>query len=520
MLKHFLKFLVPTLSLLCVGYGLLLFNQAFTLKKAYINTGKFHTQLMEQAIQDGLNNIYLDLQNLYDSRQFTQYINKPGPTRKMATENRFLSFMNDRPFYDQVRYINAKGQEVIRIDNQENGPIVIKKDQLQNKALRYYFREAIQLNEGALYQSVLDLNVENGDIETPFKPMLRLALATFNEAKEKTGILILNYRAANLLNRLDAFKTDNNIRVWMLNQNGYWLKHHDPSQEWGFLLNTAHNFFDEHGETAKQVFAQSSGNFSNADGLYSFKTIYPKRLILNFSEINSVNRFWKIIEFVPANHYSFLSVVKNSNDTFWVFLILCSLSSIGCWYLAKFQLQYQQSVEKLQVAATHDELTGLPNRKLLEDRSELAIASAKRNKTKIGILYIDLNGFKPVNDQLGHAIGDLALIEVAKRLNESVRQTDTVARLGGDEFIVMTGPVHSLDEVKVVAEKVQDCLKQPYELGSETVNIGASIGVGLYPDHGDFLDHVIREADKAMYQAKKMGHTAITYVIEKGHPRI
>lgn len=155
--------------------------------------------------------------------------------------------------------------------------------------------------------------------------------------------------------------------------------------------------------------------------------------------------------------------------------------------------------------AHFDQLTGLPNRTLLLDRLNQAISSSSRASRKISLLFIDLDGFKPVNDTYGHNTGDRLLKEVAGRLISCLRDGDTAARLGGDEFVVML-PESDLDRAQAVANRILGTLKITYEFGKKSIsNISASIGIAEYPANADELDALLAAADKAMYVAKKSG---------------
>ncbi|MHB1924632.1 MAG: diguanylate cyclase domain-containing protein, partial [Acidimicrobiales bacterium] len=160
---------------------------------------------------------------------------------------------------------------------------------------------------------------------------------------------------------------------------------------------------------------------------------------------------------------------------------------------------------RLAHAATHDPLTGLSNRIHFADRLEHAVAVAAREKRKIGLLYIDLDRFKEVNDGFGHHYGDEVLIELGRRLSAVVRETDTVARLGGDEFAVLLCHPSSLEESVVVARRAIDSLSRPLRVGSQELSFRASIGVAQWPEQGPGPDDLLRRADGAMYLAKQAG---------------
>lgn len=161
--------------------------------------------------------------------------------------------------------------------------------------------------------------------------------------------------------------------------------------------------------------------------------------------------------------------------------------------------------ECIRHLATHDTLTGLPTRSLLMDRLLSAVANARRNKTKVAVMFIDLDSFKMVNDTLGHESGDYVLVETAARLRSCVREVDTVARIGGDEFLIVLSDVRDKAGVSKVAKKVIDEVAKPYKLELLEPAIGVSIGIALYPDHGDDTKTLIKMADQAMYKIKRQG---------------
>jgi diguanylate cyclase (GGDEF)-like protein len=170
--------------------------------------------------------------------------------------------------------------------------------------------------------------------------------------------------------------------------------------------------------------------------------------------------------------------------------------------LYKELAQYSRAQQEL---ALHDALTGLPNRRLLEDRIETALQHAARSHTKAAIMYLDLDGFKAINDTYGHAYGDEILKMVSQRLLASSRKEDTVARLGGDEFMVVLGEIHSLADAQGPAAKLVEVLSEPFFINDLTLRLSASIGISIYPDDAESVDALISIADYALYEAKRSG---------------
>ncbi len=165
----------------------------------------------------------------------------------------------------------------------------------------------------------------------------------------------------------------------------------------------------------------------------------------------------------------------------------------------------QEMTREMSYLAQHDILTKLPNRMLLKDRLSQAIAASHRNGTQLAVLFLDLDGFKHINDSLGHAIGDKLLQSVARRLPECVRHSDTVSRQGGDEFIVLLSEIKQAQDASITARKILNALTVPHDIDQYSLRITASIGVTTYPEDGQEAEILIKNADMAMYQAKEEG---------------
>jgi len=189
----------------------------------------------------------------------------------------------------------------------------------------------------------------------------------------------------------------------------------------------------------------------------------------------------------------------------------------GVAKLAEIVIQHREMYEQLEFQATRDPLTDLPNRRLFQDRLEQAILRARRNKEKVAVLLIDLDRFKQVNDLLGHRVGDALLREVAKRAGGCLRKSDTLSRMGGDEFTVLLDSVESVDGAEQALRRIAEALQAPLTILDHKITVSASIGLSVYPEHGEDPATLLRNADLAMYRAKGRGKNGWqTYVPELG----
>jgi diguanylate cyclase (GGDEF)-like protein len=167
---------------------------------------------------------------------------------------------------------------------------------------------------------------------------------------------------------------------------------------------------------------------------------------------------------------------------------------------------------ELHFLANHDALTGLPSLRLCKDRLNQSLAEARRNHQASAVMFLDLDGFKEINDRYGHEFGDSVLRESAARITAEIRETDTVARIGGDEFVIILSSLPEKSIANRIADSLVAAIAQPVCVGAIEVAISASIGISLYPDHGVTAEELIRSADKAMYRVKRDGKNSFGFV--------
>jgi diguanylate cyclase (GGDEF)-like protein len=201
-------------------------------------------------------------------------------------------------------------------------------------------------------------------------------------------------------------------------------------------------------------------------------------------------------------------VAKINTQTLFEFndqISMCTITDVS---------EQERKEKQLMYLAFHDQLTGLPNRGLLVERLRQDLLRAKRDSTFLAVLFLDLDGFKDVNDEMGHDAGDELLQAVAKRFEHCCREVDTVARLGGDEFVFVLTSLHSVLAVKQVAQNVLKAVNQAFLIHNETVKIGASIGIAMYPTDHSEAELLIKCADDAMYTAKQRGKNQLVFTTE------
>ncbi len=231
---------------------------------------------------------------------------------KLASD--WIAFSNAKQVYDKIRWIDEHGMEVLRVDYEPHGALVIWKSELQDKANRYFFTETNKLDKGRIFVSPLDLNVDFGAVETPHKPTIRLGAPIFDDNDKRRGILLINYAAAELLERFAQATRLRGRSNWLVNQDGYWLKGNQPTDEFGFMLNRKNaTLAQQYPQAWQQISRKEEGQFETAAGLWTFSTIRPLRELAasrnasgkSIHNIHALSDYaWKHVSFMPAEEYN------------------------------------------------------------------------------------------------------------------------------------------------------------------------------------------------------------------------
>ena len=262
----------------------------------------------------------------------------------------------------------------------------------------------------------------------------------------------------------------------------------------------------------RQISATASGQIRAATGIYTFATINP---LENHTGLfgASEDYSWKIMSFISADNLASYSK-KLMFNLFALGAGLFLVAATAAWLLAMAVTRRKLYQAQLFSMAHFDSLTNLPNRTLFFDRLNQVLALSKRHSRQCALLYLDLDGFKYVNDSLGHDAGDELLIAVAQRMERCCRSSDTLARLGGDEFALLLSEVNRAQGAQICAEKILAVMQEPFILKQGTAEVGVSIGISMYPEHGATLDILLNSADQAMYLSKSRGKNTYTFVDE------
>ncbi|MGE4423808.1 MAG: diguanylate cyclase [Pseudodesulfovibrio sp.] len=516
--------LVLVVSALLTAGGALIYHVERSEYLARIGAAESNSlDLQTSAIARELDHIVADVLYLSKQNELTLLLDTGDGHAVRDMEREYAELARNRQDYDQIRYIDASGMERIRVNSRDEQATAVPEDRLQNKADRYYFKECLALGRGDIYLSPMDLNVEHGKVEQPVRPMLRIGTPVFDSSGRKRGIVLINYDARTLLDRILSTNTSSQGVSMLLNRQGYWLLSPDKDKEWGFMAAKTRDvsFAMERPDEWKWMLSRERGQVATANGLFTFAMVRPLAEMRQFSmrlrapaiqalkDMTPSPYFWMLVSRVPpetlaAQTRTLLLKLYTGGGALFV------LIAFGAWHLALAVSRRQLYQEQLVAAAMYDALTGLPNRKLFFDRLEASLSLSARYHRRLALLYIDLDGFKAVNDSMGHEAGDELLKRVGRLLTGSVRKSDTVARLGGDEFVVMLNEVTNLGDAALVGEKLVSALRAPFTLKTGPAAIGASVGVSVYPENGASAELLVQKADQAMYASKHKGKNTCT----------
>ena len=181
----------------------------------------------------------------------------------------------------------------------------------------------------------------------------------------------------------------------------------------------------------------------------------------------------------------------------------------------RIRIEHESARKEIEFLAHHDPLTGLPNRLLLRDRFDQAVAFSHRKHTDIAVLYLDLDNFKQINDSLGHAVGDQLLVRAVDRLSWCIRETDTISRQGGDEFVILLTNINDSGSVEAIAQSIIEAFVEPFDVAGQVLNASFSVGISLFPNDSKEFDTLIKQADTALYQAKDAGRNTYRFFSEQ-----
>ncbi len=358
--KRFIVIFVPIVTLITLG-ALFLYQKETRANAAIIKARESASiERLQEVIRSDFHTIVSDLMFLSTQAGIHSFSkeNKLQASDELAIE--FRAFAKYKGIYDQVRLLDRHGMEVVRVNYNDGVSSVVPADQLQHKGKRYYFTDTIQLGKDAIFVSPFDLNIERGQVEIPFKPMIRFGAPLFSADGNKNGVIILNFLGSELIRKLKRISSQGAGQIMLLNRDSYWLAAPDKADEWSFMFKDKpkRHFRNRYPEMWTYLAARNAGQHQTPNGLFTFTTIFPLEEGLRSSTgspeafaasaqtLSAQEYYWKLVSHVPPEriHAEMTIFVTRLAGT-CTFLII--VLGIGVWFLAKAQFKRDQvSMEK------------------------------------------------------------------------------------------------------------------------------------------------------------------------------
>ncbi len=338
---RFLLIFLPLITLL-VAIGVSHYYAEMRLARVSLESNEIqNVALAQKGITSEMRAVISDLTFLAKLNELWGLLDDPNnDSARQNLSQEFLYFSEKKGIYDQIRFLSADGMEIIRINYNQGQPHIVEQSQLQNKSDRYYFKEAMAQDIGGVYMSPFDLNVEDGQVENPFRPVIRFATPLFNSQGEKRGVLMFNFRGERLLQSFHLAAPNIDDHLNLINAKGYWLSGPRPEDEWGFFMGRKRSFSETFPAAWQRILNENSGSFVTKEGLFTFTTIYPMVSVMEFyanagmGSISSIfegyqdnePHFWKTVSHVPTPILN-----ATSQSFFRQNLLLYSLAGLFYW---------------------------------------------------------------------------------------------------------------------------------------------------------------------------------------------
>lgn len=419
----------------------------------------------------------------------------------------WLEFSKQRRNYDQIRFIDKKGDERIRVNKEKGLYHIVDTADLQNKKDRYYFTETKKLSNEMIFISPFDLNIENNKIESPHKPMVRFSLPLNNDENEFQGMIILNYLGANVIKDFKNLAKNSIGEVSLVNSDGYWLSSSQSENDFSFMFEDQENssFANKYPKEWENI-QKNQQQFITDKGLITAESIDLEDPLKRHHSMFAKNSSWYAISIVDQKNLPGISlsgdpllaiqrVILNNKLVF----LMVSLISLLVGLLAYLNKKRYQEIKYF---SEYDLLTNAFNRRAGYRRLEKLTYKKGKRESKFSLCFMDVNGLKEVNDQLGHEYGNQLLATVSRLVRENIRQKDFIFRQGGDEFVIIFKDIKEKD-----AESIWKRILSEFEEVNQSkrfpFTISVSHGIVEYNKQLDAdLNTLIKKADSKMYLKK------------------
>ena len=435
-LKRFLiTFLLLLLPFLLIA--IVIYYQEVTINKKILEIQAIENlNGQNEQIVNEFNYIVSDLMFLSEQYELQQLLENDSIPQRRILENGYHLFASRKKMYEQIRFLNETGMEIIRINGNAGNPFIVPPQQLQSKGKRYYFKDTFMLQQGNVFVSPFDLNIEQGQIEYPLKPMIRFGTPVFDKAGKKRGIILFNYLGEKLLQKLHKRVATASCEFMLLNAEGFWLKGSVSQDEWGFMFQNGidKTFGNRFSEEWQKITQAKSGQFYTNKGFFSFSTIYPllegqksssgtqKAFLPSLKNISVLEYHWKLISYVPISvlQINTRKILKHIAIPFMalVLLIMSISAFLTKTYIIRVNADTLLRMKNKQLEAFAKQLKEIQQDKLyrinkaferfipyefirlLDKDSILDVQLGDQVAKEMTILFSDIRGFTSISEKM------------------------------------------------------------------------------------------------------------------------
>lgn len=530
-------------SLLLVGFGVFAIHESeLSHRLNELKAGEHGIVVAQLAgVRERLAHLRADLHFLRDEYEAVLEAENGGSDAAAAEiAKRYLNFSRAREAYDEIRIVQSSGREAVQVSRAGGAPVVVDQARLRDMSDEPAFSAWQRLAHDEISVSPLALDARGGILTLPHRPTIRLATPVRPAVGEPASIVV-NYGADDMLTSISELADLSKGHPILLNAEGYWLLSGDPRETWGFMLpdGEGNRIQNRYPQSWAAAMSADSAQVHTPEGLFTYKVIDPVHEIASQPGASApasasrelepaAERVWYVGTFVPGDVLAVEIDEPTSAAHVYILLILflcVAGSAAGAIGIAESRI-YRRMLERL---AAEDALTGLANRRSLEDRLNQELRAARRDNRRVTLAFLDVDGFKTINDELGHGIGDQALVDISAEIEANLRSSDLLgrgrggpapgaplsARIGGDEFVILFPENPAAESVCTILRRIASRIRG---LSWDGLGVSVSVGVAHFPEDGTTRDSLLTAADRAMYAAKTSGRDRIVRASAGGPP--
>ncbi len=393
----FIRITIPMLLLLLLAFSTIHYFHHSVTRSILDVREQSHIKLGLEAIRSDVQVATSDLIHLSESRHLHRMLQSNTKQTRNDLAHDFISVLNAKKNYDQIRFLDTTGMEVVRVNYNSGMPLAVPDGKLQNKGKRYYFKDAFKLEAHQVFVSPMDLNMENGKIEIPLKPMLRFGTPAYDHTGQKKGVVLINYYADTIRDDIRQFLANPDSAPMLLNAQGHWLMAPDAKDEWGFMYKNRRRFDRRYPDVWATMIREKTGQINTRDGLFTFVTIYPLQKGFSSSSgsskafdqsnriVDDASYFWILLTHVPQARLN-QEIYDHVRQGALQFFIVCLIVMPLIWFYSR---------ERMQRKWTHREL-----------RNKEQYLSTITSQLAEGLLVIDRQGsVMTMNKEAEHLLG-------------------------------------------------------------------------------------------------------------------